>query len=82
MKKKLLTLLLIVCVFAIQAQKNLTLLGSVTFPGQSLAGCWRYIDNMGHNYALVGVSNALAIVDIQNPAAPVVLQSIPGVQSI
>lgn len=82
MKRFLLTLLIITCAIATQAQKNLTLLGSVSFPGQSLAGCWRYVDNTGHNYALVGVSNALAIVDIQNPAAPVVLQSIPGVSSI
>lgn len=81
MKNFLLGLFISVATFA-NAQKNLALQGTITFPGQSLAGCWHYTDSTGYNYALIGVSDALAIADIQDPFNPVVLQSIPCVQSI
>ncbi len=81
MKKTLLVIAFIATAFAVSAQKNLSLLGSINF-GVSTAGCWHYVDSTGHLYAVIGVNTELAIADIQNPSNPVVLQSIPCVGSI
>jgi choice-of-anchor B domain-containing protein len=50
---------------------------SLTFPGQELANICGYWQN-GREYALVGGSKGLIIVDITNPDQPVQLIQIPG----
>ena len=65
-----------------QIPKNLSLLSTLTFPGQSLAGCWHYEDGNGHAYALVGASRGIVIVDVTNPALPVNLFQLPGVSNL
>ena len=69
------------CLLA-QPPKNLSLLGSLAYPGQSLSGVWHYNDTSGNEYALVGASDGISIVDITNPALPVELFQLPGVYSI
>ena len=44
----------------------------MSFPGQTLANVWGYAAN-GKEYALVGASKGLAIVDVTNPDAPVLI---------
>ena len=63
-------------------QKNLTMLGSMQFQGQTLASCWHYNHASGSEYALVGAAGGIAIVDITTPANPVLLFQLPGVNNL
>lgn len=56
---------------------NLELRASLEYPGQTLANICGYTQG-GREYALVGGSQGLIIVDITNPAAPVDIVQIPG----
>lgn len=72
MNKKLLGIfLLLTFSLFLQAQKNITLRANLKYPGKSLAGAWGYVDGLGNEYALVGTSQGMSIVDITNPSAPV-----------
>ena len=64
------------------AQVNLQLLGQLPFTGKTLAGAWHYVDGAGNEYALLGASDGIAIVDITNPAIPVLLQTVPAANSL
>jgi choice-of-anchor B domain-containing protein len=65
-----------------QPSKNLALLGSLQFPGQTVAGCWHYNQPGGGEYALVGTADGISVVDITNPAAPGLLFQLPGASSL
>ncbi|MCC6281718.1 MAG: choice-of-anchor B family protein, partial [Saprospiraceae bacterium] len=56
---------------------NLQLRSTLDFPGQTLANVCGYAQD-GREYALVGASQGLAIVEITNPSLPVLLIQIPG----
>ncbi len=56
---------------------NLQLRSTMDFPGQTLANVCGYWQN-GQEYALVGGSKGLIIVDITNPASPQQIVQIPG----
>jgi choice-of-anchor B domain-containing protein len=73
---------LMLCIFNTNAQFNLSRIGAWYSNGQSLAGCWHYVDSSGHEYALVGASQGIMILDISNPAVPVFLFQLPGLSSI
>ncbi len=61
---------------------NLTYISKVEFPGYTCANIWGYAAG-GKEYALVGVSNGLAIVDITDPTQPVILEQITdGINSL
>ena len=61
------------------AQKNLQLLGQYTYPGfVSTSNLTGYADTAGREYALVGTTQGLSIVDITNPATPTQLFLVPG----
>jgi choice-of-anchor B domain-containing protein len=76
-----LTLNLVLTITSSFAQKNLTLLGSLNFPGQSLSGVWHYNDTTGKEYAIIGAFNGIVIVDITDPANPQQIIQLPGVGS-
>jgi choice-of-anchor B domain-containing protein len=82
--KGFLSLAFVLCSFFVTAQppKNLTLLGELNFPGQRVTGCWHYDDSSGNEYAIVGASNGIAIVDITNPAVPTLLFQLPGINNL
>ncbi|MEM6265327.1 MAG: choice-of-anchor B family protein [Bacteroidota bacterium] len=62
-----------------QAQKNMTLLGQLTY-NDNLNDVWGYADGSGNEYALVGAVNGVSIVDVStNPAQPTELHFMPGV---
>jgi choice-of-anchor B domain-containing protein len=71
-------LLILLCSFQSKAQVNLTKLGHIDYAPQTVAGVWHYIDSTGHEYALVGASDRVSIVDVSNPANPVEVQSVPA----
>jgi choice-of-anchor B domain-containing protein len=78
--KKLLfaTLLLLATGFSVVGQNfNMELKSTLTFPGQTLANICGYVQD-GKEYALVGASQGLVIVDITDPANPNQIVQIPG----
>jgi choice-of-anchor B domain-containing protein len=52
------------------AQSNLTLEGHLSYTPNTLSNLWGYVDSLGNEYALVGVSTGLSIVDVTNPILP------------
>lgn len=64
-----------------QTAKNVNLVGHLTNPAL-LNDCWGYVAPDNSEYALIGIqTGGMAIVNITNPASPVLLQTIPGVPS-
>ncbi|HRH66522.1 MAG TPA: hypothetical protein PLU53_09515, partial [Bacteroidia bacterium] len=76
--------MLLLCIHLVNAQvpKNLSLLSTLSFTGQTLAGCWHYEDGQGKAYALVGASRGIVIVDVTIPVSPTVLFQLPGVTNL
>jgi len=72
-----LLLLVVQSAFAQLQNINLQLRATLDFPNQKLANVCGYWQN-GQEYALVGGSKGLIIVDITNPAAPQQIVQIPG----
>lgn len=63
----------------LSAQKNIQLLGHLQYPGNvSCSNLTGYVDSAGNEYALVGTSQGLSIVDVSNPASPVQKFTVPG----
>lgn len=56
---------------------NTTLRSKMSFPNQTLANVWGYTDN-GREYALLGGSKGMIIVDITNPDTPQLIVQVPG----
>ncbi len=55
----------------IQAQDlNVTFRAQLTYPGQTCANILGYVDSLNNEYALVGASVGLSIVDVTNPNTP------------
>src|ERR1043166_2940661 len=67
--------------FISNAQLNLLQRSFLPFPGQKLAGVWHYVDAFNVEYALVGTETGLAIVDVSNPEAPILILQVPGIVS-
>ena len=69
-------------VFAIasnaSAQLNVTFQAQLTYPGQTCANICGYVDTTGKEYALVGASQGMSIVDVTIPSAPNEVLVIPG----
>lgn len=57
---------------------NLTLRSSVLYTGQTCAGVWWHVDSLNNEYALVGASKGMGIVDVTNPSAPFKVTQIAG----
>jgi choice-of-anchor B domain-containing protein len=64
-----------------QGPKNLTILDTLNI-GQTLAGVWHYRHASGSEYALVGASEGICIIDITDPTNASLLMQFPGVSSI
>ncbi len=50
---------------------NVTFRAQLQYPGQTCANICGYVDSLGNEYALVGASHGLSIVDVTHPALPV-----------
>ncbi len=44
--------------------------------------CWGYTSGSGREYALMGISNAMVVVEVTDPASPVVIGSIPHTDTL
>ncbi len=75
-------ILLITKTFLSNAQVNLVQRSSLSFPGQSTAGVWHYVDSVNHEYALVGTQNGISIVDVTNPDTCIFVLQVPGVSNL
>jgi choice-of-anchor B domain-containing protein len=76
--KTLTTLAVLLATISMDAQNvNTTFRSKLEYPGQTLANVWGYVSR-GHEYALVGGSKGLIIVDITNPDQPQQIVQIPG----
>jgi choice-of-anchor B domain-containing protein len=60
------------------AQQNITFRSNLKYPGQTCANIWGYVDSLGNEYALVGASKGLSIVNVTNPDVPVHVIQVPG----
>ncbi|MCP3902923.1 MAG: choice-of-anchor B family protein [Planctomycetes bacterium] len=66
--------------------ENVTLLSHLpphVFPGSPSRGndCWGYVSPSGREYALMGMRNALNVVDITNPSFPTIVGSVAHAES-
>jgi choice-of-anchor B domain-containing protein len=76
--------LLIVCLYGVQANAQLNLEQLAHVPndsGVTLAGCWYHVDSAGTEYALIGHRLGLDIYDLSDPTQPDRLFRIPSVVS-
>ena len=80
MKKIQLLFTFLVLSITSQAQFNLNLLGHLPYPNNTCAGIWHYVDSLGNEYALVGVDDRVAIVDVTTPATLSEVFSVPALQ--
>ncbi len=81
MKRTIFTLL--VCAFALSlsAQLNMTLKANITYPGLGGNDVWGYAAPDGSEYALMGTTGGLSIVDVSDPENSYETQFIPGANS-
>lgn len=78
---KLLIIMLIpwLCgVGAFSQNLNVTFKSQLTYPNQTCANICGYVDLSGNEYALVGASQGLSIVDVTDPLSPLEVIQIPG----
>jgi len=72
------------CIFflisSVYSQLNINFLGQKTYTPE-LSDIWGHVDSLGNEYALVGVNNALSVVDVTDPANPNEIWSLGGASS-
>ncbi|MBK7148733.1 MAG: choice-of-anchor B family protein [Bacteroidetes bacterium] len=77
--KFIFSLIIVLSSTSVFSQLNIQQLGHFTYPQNvSASNLTGYADSLGQEYALVGTSQGLSIVDITNPATPVQLFLVPG----
>ncbi len=84
MQKKYTPLLLSILFFLTvqsNAQVNIELLGHLEYADQ-LSNLCGYADGAGNEYAIVGTEDGTSIVDVTDPADPVEVQFVDGINSI
>lgn len=59
----------------------MTFRSQLTYPGQELANIWGYADATGNEYALVGHTSGLSIVNVTDPDNPAQVQLVNGTWS-
>ncbi|MEY3194073.1 MAG: hypothetical protein RIQ78_169 [Bacteroidota bacterium] len=79
MFRTVLSLLLIVLLHSKFSAQELQKIGHLSYAPLSLAGCWHHVDSVGGEWALVGTSGGLSIVDVQDPTQPVERFNVPGI---
>lgn len=61
---------------------NVTFKSQLNYPGQTCANICGYVDQSGNEYALVGASGGMSIVDVTDPVNPLEVIQIPGVNNL
>ncbi|HLG03229.1 MAG TPA: choice-of-anchor B family protein [Bacteroidia bacterium] len=65
-----------------QANLNVQFRAQLTYPGQTCANICGYTDSLGNEYALVGASQGMSIVDVTNPSSPNEITQIPNIDDL
>jgi choice-of-anchor B domain-containing protein len=65
-----------------QASLNVTQQSHLSYGNQSCANIFTYVDASGNEYALNGAAQGLSIVNVTNPATPVIVSQIPNVDNL
>jgi choice-of-anchor B domain-containing protein len=81
MKQLFVTLLFSALYFGSFAQFNIDFISNLKYPGKTLANLWGYTDASGNEYALVGHTEGLSIVDLSDPVNPVEIHFVNGANS-
>lgn len=79
--KKITLLLAAMFGLAIQMEAqnvNMVFRSNLPYPNQTCANIWGHVDSLGNEYALVGASQGLSIVDVTDPDNPFEVAQIPG----
>jgi choice-of-anchor B domain-containing protein len=71
MKKVYFILLLLPIVTLAQSSLNMNLLGTYDYPTTEGSDIWGWVDGSGNEYALVGLNDGFACVNVSNPTNPV-----------
>lgn len=79
MKKMLIPILYIMTILQATAQENYNMVfrSHTEFPGQTLANICGFAQD-GKEYALLGASKGMIIMDVSNPATPTQIAQLPG----
>jgi choice-of-anchor B domain-containing protein len=64
-----------------QLLTNIPLSGFASGPANG-SDCWGYVSSSGREYALMCLSNALAVIEVTNPSAPDIIAEIPHSSSL
>jgi choice-of-anchor B domain-containing protein len=67
-----------ICMLLPAQNVNLVFRAQLKYPGMSLANIWGYVDAKGNEYALVGTTEGLSIVDVTVPTKPMEVKAIAG----
>jgi choice-of-anchor B domain-containing protein len=83
MFKYLLTAVIAVFITGLNAQENynLEVRSHLVFPGKTLANIGGYADSLNNEYALVGTSTGLSIVNVTDPENPFIRFNVAGVNN-
>jgi choice-of-anchor B domain-containing protein len=69
--------------FASQGMDLLSHIDLATFGSASGNSCWGFVHpENSHEYALMGLNNKVAVVDVTNPGTPVIVGSVPHTASL
>lgn len=83
--KKIIRLIIIAIAFcattSAQSPLNFTFRSNLAYPGKSLSNLWGYVDTLGNEYALVGTSASVSIVNVSNPNTPAEVFAVAGINS-
>ena len=63
------------------AQLNVFYVGQYNY-NTNLSDSWGYTDNLGNEYAIIGLVNGVSILDLSTPSNPVEVGFAPGAQSV
>jgi len=59
--------------------QELQKIGHLSYAPISLAGCWHHVDSSGGEWALIGTSQGVSLVDVNEPTQPVERFTVPGI---
>ncbi len=65
----------------LHGQFNLVQRSTISFPNQTTAGVWHYVDSLNREYALVGTKDGISIVEVTNPDTCIFVLQVPGISN-
>ncbi len=66
---------------AVLHAQELQKIGHLSYAPLTLAGCWHHVDSSGGEWALVGTSEGVSLVDVNDPSQPIERFTVPGIKN-